>query len=143
MFGKKKGGLFNSVDDTRSLVNDFRLRLPYESYRTTEYRQYPKLHEDVVIPELDMYLERLLSGQVDDGNCDLLDNIIFSKAREAIPDLARQHVDHADMLRRLVVRRKADYQDFSRVTEDRKRELTALEAAYAKTCDMLAKVEEG
>ncbi|MCD7756457.1 MAG: hypothetical protein LUJ09_09095 [Firmicutes bacterium] len=140
MFGKKTNTQFKSLDSTRSVVYDFYFRAPYITYRSSEYRLYPKLDESIFIPELNMYLEKLLSGQVDDGNGDLLDNIIFSKAREAMPDLARQHVDHADMLRRLIAHRKADCHDFSQITEERKKELEELEAAYARTRDI---IEEG
>lgn len=143
MFRKnKEQALFNAVDDARTVVHDFCLRAPFESYRTVEYRLYPKLEEGTMMPRLEEHLNRLLSGDVDDANGDMLDALIFGAAREALPDLARQHYDHKDMLRRLIVRRKADREDLRRIKEDREAEYEVLLADYEKTCRLLAKDSE-
>lgn len=141
MFGRKKyPTLFNAVDDSRTIVHDFRLRATqagFESYRTVEYRLYHKLEEDEMMPRLEEHLKRLFGGEVDDGNGDMLDAILFGAAREALPDLGRQHYDHLDMLRRLIIRRKADREDLRRIKADREAEYDAMRADYEKTCKMI------
>lgn len=143
MFGKKKEqALFNAVDDSRAVVYDFRLRSSatgYESYRTVEYRLYHKLEEDEMLPKLEDHLTKLFSGEVDDGNADMLDAILFGAAREALPDLGRQHYDHTDMLRRLIIRRMADRDDVRRIKEQREMERDAIADDYQKTCRLLAR----
>ena len=146
MFGKKKNqALFNAVDDSRTVVHDFRLRATqagFESYRTVEYRLYHKLEEDEMIPRLEEHLSRLFVGEVDDGNGDMLDAILFGAAREALPDLGRQHYDHSDMLRRLTIRRKADRDDLCRIRDDRVAEYEAMKIDYERTSKMLAREYE-
>lgn len=141
MFGKKMDqALFNAVDDSRTVVHDFRLRATqagFESYRTVEYRFYHKLEEDEIMPRLEEHLSKLFAGEVDDGNGDMLDAILFGTAREALPDLGRQHYDHSDTLRRLIIRRKADREDIRRIKEEREAECEAMRIDYEKTCKML------
>lgn len=112
---------------------DFRLRSSvtgYEGYRPADYRLYYKLEESWMLPRLDEHLEKLLSGEVDDGNGDMLDTLIFSAAREALPDLERQRLDHGDTMRRLAARREADRKDLRQIREQCGQELAALEADY-------------
>lgn len=146
MFGKKKKrALFNAVDDSRSVVNDFRLRstvIGFESYRTVEYRLYHKLEEEEMIPLLDEHLTKLFTGEVDDGNGDMLDSILFGAAREALPYLGRQHYDHIDILRRLTISRIADRDDIRRIRDEREKERDAIQVDYEKICHALAKYEE-
>lgn len=146
MFGKRKNqALFNAVDDSRAVVHDFRLRATqagFESYRTVEYRLYHKLEEDEMIPRLEEHLGKLFAGEVDDGNGDMLDAILFGAAREALPDLGRQHYDHSDMLRRLIIRRKADREDLCKIRDDRIAEYEAMKTDYERTSKMLAREYE-
>ncbi len=141
MFSKKKRPtVFNAVDDSRTVVHDFRLRatqVGFESYRATEYRLYHKLEECEMMPRLEEHLSKLFAGEVDDANGDMLDNIIFGAAREALPDIVRQHYDHLDMLRRLIIRRKADREDLRRIRDDRVEEYESMKADYERTCKML------
>lgn len=67
----------------------------------------------------------------------MLDAILFGAARESLPDLGRQHYDHLDMLRRLIIRRKADHEDLRRIRADRVEEYESMKADYARTCKML------
>ena len=147
MFGKKKKqALFDVVDDSRTIVYDFRLRssgMGFESYRTVEYRLYHKLEETEMIPKLEEHLNKLFAGDVDDANGDMLDNILFGAAREALPDLGRQKYDHLDMLRRLIIRRKADREDIRRIRDDRVAEYEAMKIDYERTCKMLDREYEG
>lgn len=85
MFGKKKQQpLFNSIDDSRAVSYDFRLRstkLGFESFRTLEYQLYHKLDESEMLPILDDHLNKMFSGEIDDANADMLDNLIFGAER--------------------------------------------------------------
>lgn len=138
MFGKKKSqALFNAVDDSRTIVHDFRLRTPFESYRTVEYRLYHKLEETEMMPRLEDHLNKLFAGDVDSANSDMLDAILFGAAREGLADLGKQHYDHSDMLRRLIIRRKADCEDLRRIRDDRVEEYESMKADYERTCKML------
>lgn len=146
MFGKKKQqALFNAVDDSRSVVNDFRLRsteIGVESYRTVEYRLYHKLGEAEMLPLLDEHLTKLFAGDVDDANGDMLCGLVIGAALEALPDLGRQHYDHSDMLRRLIIRRKADREDLRRIRDDRMEEYETMKIDYDRTCKMLSREYE-
>lgn len=140
MFGrkKKKQAHFSTVDDTREVAYDFRRRFIYEQYRPTDYSMYYKLKETYMKQMLDKYLDALFAGEVDDGNGDVMDNIILGAVREAQSDLQIQRSDHNDMLRRLIARRNADRKDFCRMTEEYKHKLELLEKSYEKTCIMAA-----
>lgn len=140
MFGKKKKkeALINSVDDTRTVVYDFKRRIPYESYRAMEYRPFPDLEEEVMIPKLDVYLNKLFAGAIDDGNGDVLDNLIFKTAREAGAYLKTQNIDHRDMNNRFTARAKADQEDFTRIYEQVSQETRKLENELEITSHKLA-----
>lgn len=146
MFGKKKQqSLFNSADDSRSMAY-FCLRSSdgygSEAFRTVEYRLLPKLDEGEMIPRLDEHLNKLFAGEVDDANGDMLDAIIFGAAREALPDLSRQHYDHMDMLRRFIIKRRADHDDIRRIKEEREKERDIIQGEYDNICRLLSKCEE-
>ena len=145
MFNKKKQqSLYNSVDDSRSTVYDFTLRstpVGFESYRTTEYTLYHKLDEAEMLPKIDDHLEKLFAGSVDDANGDMLDEIIFGAAREALPYLSKQHIDHNDTIRRFIVRRTAD-RDIRRIRDERVKERDTMQMEYDKICKALEKAEE-
>ena len=93
-------------------------------------------------PKIDRHLEALFSGDVDDGNGDMLDNIIFGPYRESVPYLNIQRLIHKDMNRRLVARRVSDRADFERIRDERKEELERLEQEYEDVCSKVATVEE-
>ncbi len=146
MFGKKKRQtLFNSADDSRSEAY-FCLRTSHgygdEAFRTVEYRLLPKLDEGEMIPRLDEHLNKLFAGEVDSANCDMLDELIFGAAREALPDLSRQHYDHMDMLRRFIVKRQADRNDIQRIKEEREKERDIMQTDYDNICRLISKCEE-
>lgn len=146
MFNKKKQpSLYNSVDDSRSTVYDFTLRstsIGFESYRTTEYSLYHKLDELEMLPKIDSHLEKLFAGDVDDANGDMLDEIIFGAAREALPYLSKQHIDHNDTIRRFIIRRTADRDDIRRIRDEREKERETMQADYNKICKALERAEE-
>ena len=71
MFGRKKKeeAQFNTMDDSRVTVYDFKRRMQqlFESYRAADYRSYPGLSEEAMKPKLDKHLEALFAGNVDAG----------------------------------------------------------------------------
>lgn len=141
MLGKKKEhSLFNEVDDNRTVVYDFRLRHFYESYRAVQYRLYHKLTESEMLPKLEDHLTKLLTGNsVDQANGDMLDTLLIGVAREALADLNRQHNNHQDMLRRLILRHKSDREDICKIKDQREAEYASLKSDYEKICRLLAK----
>lgn len=142
---KKKPSLYNTVDDSRITVYDFKLRstpIGFESYRTTEYTLYHKLDENEMRSRIDDHLDKLFAGEVDDANGDMLDEIIFGAAREALPCLSRQRIDHNDTIRRFIARRTADHDDIRRIREDRIKERDTMQTDYDKICAALARAEE-
>ena len=83
------------VDDEKEVVRDFTRRTPFWGHRTVSYRDFAPLMN--LKEELDAYLEKLFQGEIDDGNADVLDNIIFDRVRQALEDLKYQSVEHEDM----------------------------------------------
>lgn len=146
MFGRKKTmNLFNEVNDERTVVNDFQLRntgIGYESYRPVKYRLFHKLEEEEMMPLLNEHLKRLLVGEVDEANGDMLDTCIFGAAREALPDLRRQKHNHDDTIQRLIARRAADRQDIERIRQGRQNERDDIHKHYEKICDAMSRCKE-
>lgn len=145
MFAKRKKGLFDEVNDENRIVNDFMLRTTrfFESYRTVDYRLGARLDEDVMTPYLDKHIDALLGGgAIDPGNGNALDTIIIGFAREAEDELSKQHITHDDLIRRFIVRRKADYRDLTKIEETLKKELASLEAELSNISDMVKNEKE-
>lgn len=134
MFRNKKKGFSN-------IVYDFRLRAPYFSYRTLGYNLYPKLEETEMMPKLKKYINKLFACSVDCGNCDALDEILFSPAREALPELNLQHLKKMDQIRLLIVRRKADAENIRKIRYDRLKEFESIKADYEEICNKIKKNE--
>lgn len=104
-------GSFNkSVDDSKVIVKDFVRRAPFWSYRPAEYRSFDPLvqYKD----EIDQYLEKIFTGQVDDANGNILDNMISDIVRQADMDLSRQRTDHEDTIKSFALRAAADKDGF-------------------------------
>ena len=83
------------VNDEKEVVSDFTRRTPFWGHRTISYRDFEPLKQ--LKEELDAYLDKLFQGEIDDGNADVLDNIIFDRIRQALEDLVYQSVEHEDM----------------------------------------------
>ena len=145
MFGRKKNkAQFNAMGDSRDTVYDFRRRIQslFESYRCADYKVYSELTGENMKPRLDDHLEKLFDGEVDDGNGDMLDKLIFGAYRKAVSDLNMQRLDHKDMNRRLVARRKSDREDFSKLLEERRQALERVETEYESICGKIAEFKE-
>lgn len=106
----KKTNPTRVVDDTETIVSDFKLRAPFWSYRTVPYREYVPFVE--FISAIDGYLERLFQGEIDDGNGDVLDNMICDMARQAEKDLDKQHIEHGDTIKSFDIRNQGDKKAF-------------------------------
>ena len=98
------------MDETETIVNDFILRAPFWSYRTISYYEYGPFVN--YTPELDAYLEILFQGEIDSGNGDVLDNLIFDMSRQAERDLDKQRTEHGDTIKTFHIRNKGDKEAF-------------------------------
>lgn len=94
------------IDDSRALVNDFRRRPPYWSYRPVGYVPLKEFMEFQKI--IDEHLNALFAGNIDDGNGDVLDNLIRDITCKAAEDLALQKVKHNNTIHDLVRRVEGD-----------------------------------
>jgi len=98
------------VDNTDTIVYDFKLRAPFWSYRTVEYHEYAPFV--VFSTAIEEYLINLFGGELDSGNGNTLDNLICDMARQAERDLEKQHIEHGDTLKSFDIRNKADRKAF-------------------------------
>lgn len=132
----KKEALVGEVDDSRRIVYDFRRRLKnlFESYRPADYRIDPELDESVMLPKLDEHLSRIFEGCLDDGNGNVLDRLIWGPVREGKTNLAKQNLEHQDMIARFGARFYSDYPDIKNILDEHKRTLKRIEEDYALTC---------
>ena len=143
MFNKKrKNTLVSHVDDSRSVVKDFRRRKIFESYRPMEYRISSRLQEKNLYAMLDRCLEQLLPG-ADDGNQNMLNNKLYALGLQSMVDLEQQQIHHQDTIHRLTARWSADYTDLEQLMEAEKKNLEILLQEHQKTCAMLDAYEKG
>lgn len=143
MFGrKKKSALVAYVDDSRSLVRDFRRRQVFESYRTVDYGICEKMQEKQVYAMLDRCLERLLPG-ADECNQNMLNSKLLAIGLQGVEDLKRQRISHRDTIHRLAARRTADCADIRQMLENEQAGLEALLKEHEKTCRLLTQYEKG
>jgi len=112
----------NKNKDDHDTVTDFKQRSPFAGYRPIAY----KIYEPFVNfkPTLDGHLERLCATEIDAGNKGALDNAVVSMAAKATEDLKRQQAEHADQIRRICDRRRADQRAFEQEMEKLKSALT-------------------
>ena len=114
---RHKDGIFNEtempereVGGDSVIVNDFERRIPFWSYRAVNYKDYEPFTN--LKTELDGYLKQLFKGEIDDGNGDVLDNLIADRSRQAKKDLARQRTDHIDTIKSFDIRARSDKKAF-------------------------------
>lgn len=100
----------------------FTLRAPFWSYRAVEYKSYAPLDE--LKAEIDDRLEALFRGQIDSGNADVLDFVLFDVVRMARADLDRQQVHHRHGIASLEIRPSGDISQFKAEREQLDRDLT-------------------
>lgn len=102
--------LNKSVNSEKVVMKDFERRIPYWSYRPVNYEVCKPFKEYKT--EIDGYLEKLFKGEIDDGNGDVLDNMIMDMARQAEKSLVNQRAEHRDMIKSLDIRAKSDRRAF-------------------------------
>ncbi len=101
----------DAAEGSEEAVHDFTLRTPYWSYRPVPYRSYAPL--DGLQAELDRRLDALFSGDIDEGNANVLDGLVFDVVRQARADLDRQLASHRDMIASLGLRPAGDSAQFT------------------------------
>ena len=98
----------------KNIARDFQMRAPFAEYRPIEYEGYaPFLGFKQA---LDGYLEKLFAAgtALDEGNKDVLDNLISDMARKAEQHLERQRIEHNDKINAFSNRRSGDRRAFER-----------------------------
>ena len=96
---RNKEGTSKAIDDVQVVANDFVRPIPYWSHRPVGYKSYEPL--TTLVPVLDSYLNKLFSGEIDEGNADVLDNIIYDYANQAMAYIANQRVAHIGIIKDL------------------------------------------
>lgn len=143
MFGKKnKSALVSHVDDSRSVVYDFRRRTPFESYRCMDYKLYRKLQEKSMYSMLDRCLDRLLPA-MDDGNLNVLNRKLLALGMQGMVDLERQRICHQDTIRRVTARWNADHYDMVQMMQEEIKQLEVLLEEHRRTCVLADAYEKG
>ncbi len=104
-----------STDEEELAVNDFARRTLFWSYRPRSYKIFGPFEE--IKQELDIYLEKLFEGDIDEANGSVLDTIILDRCRQAKKDLAKQRVMHRDWIKNYDTRVKADEISYGRELE--------------------------
>ena len=114
------------MDQTEQTVNDFILRAPYWSYRPVPYRQFEPFFS--YRDEIDALLDDLIRAQaVDDGNGDVMSNLINDMAERAFMDLSAQETDHKDIIKSLSLRCDSDQMQFREMLESLQEKLQETE----------------
>lgn len=111
------------LDDTLTTANDFTRRVPFWAYRAKDYLLYEPLVS--FQGEIDSYLEKLFAGDIDEGNGDVLDNMISDLVRQAEEYLKRQRTEHRDVISSFGIRARSDRKAF-------RQELDLLRAALER-----------
>jgi hypothetical protein len=120
------------VDNTETVVYDFKLRAPFWSYRTVPYREYEPFSG--FTPEINSHLDKLFQGEIDDGNGDVLDNMICDMARQAEKDLDKQRTEHGDIIKSFDIRNRGDRTAFEH-------ELTLLQSELLENEQQTAEIK--
>ncbi len=128
-----------TVDDERIVVKDFIRRIPFWGHRNIAYRDFEPLIN--LKQELDEYLENLFHGEIDDGNADVLDNIIFDRVRQAMEDLKYQSVEHEDMNCSFENRVDSDLSAFSQERDNLMEDLKFINREYERLMRLYEKFE--
>lgn len=93
-----KKGSQKVVSDEYVLSYDFKRQVPFWNYLMASYTLPESYAPAVVVPELDKFLENLLTGGIDSANGDALDWDFKNRARETLIDLSRQRTTHVDQI---------------------------------------------
>lgn len=127
----KKAKNTNAFDESDHIVNGFVLRAPFWSYRAAEYRRYDSFYEYQI--KLDKYMDNLFDAKaIDDGNGNVMNNLIDNIADKAYADLEKQKIDHEDVIEYFNIRFRADKLHFSKELKLLQKELEKNERQIAE-----------
>ena len=123
----------NKAEDKR-IKKDFQMRAPFSEYRPVDYEGYKPFLE--FKPVIDGYLEKLFAAgtALDEGNKNVLDDLINDMAGKAEQHLERQRIEHTDKIHAFSNRRRGDERAFGR-------ELETLKEALAQNEEELDDIE--
>lgn len=106
---RKKGGRIQDTN-TERVVYDLNLRAPFWSYVPVDYQEYePFVKYGVIIDE---YLAIQVTGSLDSGNGNTLDNDITDMKNRSLSDLDSQQADHNRIMDILWQRRCGDVKSY-------------------------------
>ncbi len=139
LFGRKKANMNEVCGDRVPAYLELRNSIiGAESFRCQQYEEYGKFDEANMKCELDSYLNRLLAGEVDAANGNMLDELIFGREREAMRDLNMQRIRHKDSNKRIAVRFDSDYKDTLKILEQTVEERDGIKEQYNRSVNEMA-----
>lgn len=115
----------NRASQDNSKSTGLKRRLPKIDYRPCEY-DIPERFLNLKT-EIDEYLKKLFSGEIDAGNSNVLDALISDVANEAREELYRQHIVHQDVANGLKAYHDGNRKQFDRELEAMKTDRVSLE----------------
>ena len=127
------------VNDENEIVSDFTRRTPFWDYRSISYRDFAPLMN--LKEELDKHLEELFKNELDDGNANVLDCIIFDRVRQALEDLKSQSVRHEDMNCSFENRADSDVNAFREERDNLLKDLEYLREKYRHLIELFEACE--
>ena len=127
------------VNDENEIVSDFTRRTPFWDYRSISYRDFAPLMN--LKEELDEHLEKLFKNELDDGNANVLDCIIFDRVRQALEDLKYQSVRHEDMNCSFENRADSDVNAFREERDNLLKDLEYLREKYRHLIELFEACE--
>ena len=138
----KEDEQIKEVNDEREQANDFLRRTPFWSYRSVSYKDYEPLIN--LLPTLDSHLDKFFQDDIiDDGNSNLLDNLIFDVVRQSIEYLKWQRVNHEDTNKNFVIRKEGDIEAYQRELAKLEEDLKFYNREYDHLMELYWKDEYG
>lgn len=138
----KESDQIKEVNDEMELVDDFKRRTPYWSYRTVSYKDYEPLVKLVSV--LDTHLEKLFQSEaLDDANGDALDCIIMDFVKQAFQYLKYQRVQHEDTNNNFAIRVEGDIKAYQDELKDVEKDLEWVNREYNHLLELYWNSEYG
>ena len=102
-------------------------------YRTRLAESAPPdyvLNQEILsfLGEINKHIEPLLSGGIDEGNANVLDNMIDDIAKRAANDIEQQYATHVNLIKRLDASREGDMRESELRLKDLRQGLSETEA---------------
>ncbi len=135
----KESEAVTAVDDTLEVATDFTGRVPFNGYTTNNYKDYAPLMN--LKDTIDVLLAKLFSGDLDQYNHDVLDNIVFDNVILARRNLEEQKVNHDRTINGLVDRRFGDINRFESQQERLKKDLELADYEFERLLELYKRYE--